>query len=274
MSDSEKPKSSWRERIKRIKHKLAALCVSIDRKLEPVKGRLEQCAFLDILGYAGRLTVLVAVIFYIWGCEDRRKAKHYQAWQVINSAQGKPGSGGRMDALQDLNGDDVSLAGVDISNATLRGINLEHANLREANFSGAHLYEANLSMTHLYKAKMSRVFLQEADLSGADLSHADLNRADLSHADLAGAVLYYANLSDTGLGNANLAGANLYGADITKITGWQSIKSIEFANIYGIKSPPEGFIEWALEHGAVSIEDEDEWKKLRREKEQEQTKEK
>jgi len=41
--------------------------------------------------------------------------------------------------------------------------------------------------------------------------------------------------------------------------GWQSIKSIRYANIYGVKSPPNGFEEWALEHGAVSIEDAAEW---------------
>ena len=253
MSDSEKPKS-WKEHKKIIMHKLAALCALIDRKFEPASGCLEQCAILDILGYAGRLTFLVAVIFYIWGCEDRRKEKHYQAWQVINSAQGKTGSGGRMDALQDLNGDDVSLAGVDISNATLRGINLEHANLRDANLSGAHLYEANLSRTHLYKAKLLGVYLYEADLSGADL--------------------YDTNLAEAELRLANLTGANLGRANLTNIKGWQQIKSIRNANIYGVKNPPDGFIEWAIEHSAVNIENREEWEKFISEKRLEQTKEK
>jgi hypothetical protein len=274
MSDSEKTKSSWWDCMKTIEHKWHAPIVSIEWVCWRISPFLRQLSFLEVLEYLSRLAILVAVIFYIWGCEDRQKAKHYQAWQVINSAQGKPGSGGRMDALQDLNRDDVSLAGVDISNATLRGINLEHANLREANFSRAHLYEANLSMAYLYFAKMSRVFLENADLSGADLSHADLNRAALSQADLSGAVLFYADLSDAGLVGANLAEANLYGADISKITGWQSIKSIRYANIYGVKSPPNGFEEWATEHGAISIEDPNDWKKLIREKMQEKTKEK
>jgi len=121
---------------------------------------------------------------------------------------------------------------------------------------------------------MSRVFLENADLSGADLSHADLNRAALSQADLSGAVLFYADLSDAGLVGANLAEANLYGADISKITGWQSIKSIRYANIYGVKSPPNGFEEWAEKHGAVSIENQQEWINLIRKEKQEQTKEK
>src|SRR5262245_55093196 len=41
-----------------------------------------------------------------------RKDTNYQAWQVINSAQGKGGSGGRVDALADLVRNDVSLAGI------------------------------------------------------------------------------------------------------------------------------------------------------------------
>lgn len=63
---------------------------------------LGRWAFLDVLGHTGRFAILVAVISYIWGIEGRQKERHYQAWQVINAAQGKPGSGGRIDALKDL----------------------------------------------------------------------------------------------------------------------------------------------------------------------------
>ena len=205
MSGSEKPRSSWRKCRKTITHRWHVPFVFVEWICWRVSPFLEQLAFFKVLEYFGRLAVLIAVVFYFTESGSRQKAKHYQAWQVINLAQGKTGSGGRKDALQDLNGDDVSLAGVDISNATLRGINLEYANLREANFSGAHLYEANLSMTHLYYAKMSRVFLENADLSGANLSHADLNRAALSQADLSGADLSGADLSDAYLVGANIA---------------------------------------------------------------------
>jgi hypothetical protein len=33
---------------------------------------------------------------------------------------------------------------------------------------------------------------------------------------------------------------------------WRDIKSIQGANIYGVRNPPEGFIRWALENGARS----------------------
>ena len=53
--------------------------------------------------------------------KDRIKQKHYQAWQVINSAQGKGGSSGRIDALEELHQDGVLLVGVDVSDAFLQG---------------------------------------------------------------------------------------------------------------------------------------------------------
>lgn len=53
--------------------------------------------------------------------ELARKAANYQAWQVVNTAQGKGGSGGRTDALEDLARNGVSLAGVRLDDAWLRG---------------------------------------------------------------------------------------------------------------------------------------------------------
>ena len=254
MSDSEKPKSSWQERRHSVKHKWSGPFVYFEWKCEQLSGLLEQWAFLDILGHAGRLTILVAVIFYFRGCEDRQKAKHYQAWQVINAAQGKPGSGGRIDALQDLNEDGVYLAGADISNAWLGGLNLENARLFTANFSGA--------------------MLLDAKLSGAILSFAILSEAELMRADLSGAYLSNANLSKANLSEANFFATNLSTADLTDIKGWRKIKSIKFANIHEVRNAPEGFIEWAKQNGAVNIVIYPEWKKLRDEKMQEQKKEK
>jgi hypothetical protein len=65
------------------------------------------------------------------------KQKHYQAWQVINSAQGKGGSGGRIDALEELHRDAVPLVGVDVSDAFLQGVDLNGANLLRGNFRAA-----------------------------------------------------------------------------------------------------------------------------------------
>ena len=120
--------------------------------------------FLAILKHAARLSVLVAVVVlliaYVDHREEQRKARHYQAWQVIDLAQGKPGSGGRIGALQDLAEDGVSLAGIDVSGAWLHQIRLTGADLDDANLTKADLTEANLEGAflqdaHLYQANLA-----------------------------------------------------------------------------------------------------------------------
>ena len=85
--------------------------------------------------------MLFAVVFYCADTGNRRKQKHYQAWQVINTAQGKGGNGGRIEALQELNADRVSLAGVDIAGAFLQGLQLRRANLVRAKMAAADFAE-------------------------------------------------------------------------------------------------------------------------------------
>ena len=159
-----------------------------------------------------------------------------------------------MDALKDLHREGISLAGVDISKAHLLELKLENAYLRDANFAGAILPRANLSGAELWSANLSGADLREANLTGAYIGEANLTEADLRDANLTGAALPRSNLRD--------------------IKNWQRIQSIELAIIYDVDNPPDGFIEWATEHGAVIIKDEEEWKRLLREKEQEKTKEK
>ena len=77
-------------------------------------------ALLEVLDYIGTLSILIAVIFYFAESDLRMKQRHYQAWQVINTAQGKGGSGGRIEALEELGQRRVPLVGVDVSDAFLQ----------------------------------------------------------------------------------------------------------------------------------------------------------
>src|SRR5215469_2319161 len=113
---------------------------------------LSRWSFLEVLDYLGSLSVLVAVIFYFSEAPDRLKQKHYQAWQVINTAQGKGGSGGRVEALTELNNDGEPLVGVDISRAFLESIALPGASLRRADLSRADMMWSNLSRADLSDA--------------------------------------------------------------------------------------------------------------------------
>jgi uncharacterized protein YjbI with pentapeptide repeats len=206
--------------------------------------------FLEVLEYCGTLSILVGVIFYFAGTRDRREQRHYQAWQVINTAASKGGNGGRIDALQDLNADGIPLVAVDLSgDAFLRNISLPDADLTRANVSGSDMRGAILRGTDLEDATL--VF---TNLRGADLDRARLNDSDLSSADLSGA-----NLTGVDLSRVILDQADLRNADLSGIANWKDIKSIKLADIVNCRNAPNGFRDWALANGAVEYASDAEW---------------
>ncbi len=201
---------------------------------------LSRWSFLEVLEYLGSLSVLIGVIFYFSESGDRIMQRHYQAWQVINTAQGKGGSGGRIEALQELNADKVPLVGVDASAAFLQGIHLEHANLLRADLSAADLRGSALASAHLDYAN-----LHFANFRGSNLQRAVFSNANMSDTDLVGT-----NLDGAKLDGVDLSSADLRNADLQSIA-WQQIAAIKSANIAGIKNAPRGFREWALKNGAI-----------------------
>jgi Pentapeptide repeats (8 copies) len=201
---------------------------------------LSHWSFLEVLEYLSSFSVLVAVIFYFSASGARVKQRHYQAWQVINTAQGKGGSGGRIDALQELNKDKVPLVGVDVSSAFLQGLKLERANLLRSNFAAADVRGSDLQW-----ANFSDADLHAANFRGSNLRHASFEGADMSDADVVGADLAGCRFAVTDLSGADLRSANLDGVD------WSRIRDIKTANIAGVKNAPAGFVDWALKNGAV-----------------------
>jgi hypothetical protein len=155
-----------------------------------------------------------------------KKDSNYQAWQVINSAQGKGGSGGRPDALRDLAKNGISLAGVNLDGAWLENVDLRNASMQMASFEGANLLGAQLQGATLTGANFRNATLVTASLAGASLQGADFTGARLSAADLSEADLY------------NVKGLR----DCT----------LSYTNIEGVRRAPHGFREWALEQGAVN----------------------
>jgi len=204
---------------------------------------LSRWSFLEVLEYLGSLSVLVAVIFYFRESGDRVKQKHYQAWQVINTAQHMSGSGGRIDALAELNADGVPLVGVDVSSAFLQGVQLPKAKLGRANFASADARNSNLAGADLSYAALNGGNFRQSDLTGANLDSADLRDADFCGANLSEAVLTSAVLDGADLGNADLNGIQ-----------WQQIRSVKKTNVAGVKHAPNGFVAWALENGALQLQ--------------------
>ena len=201
---------------------------------------LSRWSFLEVLEYLGSLSILVGIIFYFSESGDRIKQRHYQAWQVINTAQGKGGSGGRIEALQELNADKVPLVGVDVSTAFLQGIHLENASLLRADLGSADLRGSSFQSADLTFAALRSANFRGSNLQNANLSSANLSDTDLVGANLTGAKLDFADLSSADLRNANLLGI-----------GWQRIANIKDANIAAVANAPAGFREWALKNGAV-----------------------
>jgi hypothetical protein len=215
--------------------------IAIEWVWEWVAYALSNWTFLEVLDYLETLSVLIAVIFYFSESGDRVKLRHYQAWQVVNTSQGKGGSGGRIDALQELNHDRVPLVGVDVSGAFLQSIRLNRAKLVRATFSAADVREGQFQNADFTDAELRSANFRGADLSGAILQRTDWQESDLSGADLSGAELDGANLAD----------ADLTGAELRDVH-WQRIANIRNANIGGIKDAPSGFVDWAIQHGARS----------------------
>jgi hypothetical protein len=232
--------AAWAQRRQGTKHTWVVPFIAVEWLWEWVAYLLSNWTFLEVLDYLETFSVLIAVIFYFSESGDRVKQRHYQAWQVVNTSQGKGGSGGRIDALQELNADHVPLVGVDVSGAFLQGVRLDKARLLRANFSEADVRDGR--------------FLA-ADFSNANLRSANLRRGNLEHVSFQGAVLDGSNLTGASLTGADLTDASLADVDLTNADlrdiRWEHLAGVKNANIFGVKNAPQGFVEWALKHGAL-----------------------
>lgn len=248
----EKPEP-WSTQRQRVKHSWAVPFLAIEFCWEWLAYLLSNWMFLEVLDYVGRFSILIAVIFYFYESPDRIKQKHYQAWQVINTAQGKGGSGGRIEALEELNRDGVSLVGVNVSGAFLQGISMPHAHLLRSDFSAADIRNSNFEA-----ANFSDSILTSANFRNSHFRQASFARAQIDDADFFGSDLGGADFSGAVLNNADLRNCDLNGIH------WQQIQSVRLANIYGVQNAPEGFVDWAKARGAVSIESDEQWAALQR----------
>src|SRR5258708_1174170 len=192
----------WSEARRNVKHKWALPFAALEWCLEWLAYRLANWKFLHVVNYLRSFGIIVAVAFYFSESGDRLKQKHYQAWQVINTAQGKGGNGGRLDALQELNEDHVPLVGVDVSGAFLQGLHLEKADLARAKLNSGGVRNAILpaidfSDANLRSANFRDTNCPSASFRGATLHHPDFSRADLSNPDFSGTTMANTDLHNT-----------------------------------------------------------------------------
>src|ERR1019366_8807440 len=168
----------WQTQRAALRHSWLVPLLAVEWVFEWLAYALRRWSFLEVLEYLGTISVLIAVIFYFSESGDRVKQRHYQAWQVINTAQGKGGSGGRIEALQELDEDGVPLVGVDASGAFLQGIHLPKASLVRADLHAVDARNSDFQAADLMGANLHSGNFRDSDLSGANLQNADLGEAD------------------------------------------------------------------------------------------------
>ncbi|MGF1492120.1 MAG: pentapeptide repeat-containing protein [Microcoleaceae cyanobacterium] len=215
-----------------------------------------------ILGTFESISIVTALVVYV---RRGKKQSHYEAWQVIDSAQGLKISHARIKALEDLAKDGIGFKGLalpeanleqivlvdaDFTEADLRGARLQEANMQGSKFEltqleGASLWRANLQeafflLTQLQRVNLCSANLQNADLQGVNLLESNLQKANIQGAYILGNLqsvdFQEANLKGTTLQgaylkNANFKGANLRGANLKEAY----LEGVNFqdANLYG-----------------------------------------
>ena len=237
--------SNSTQRKRRLLRNLSAWwkTTSVEKFLEDIAFLLKNAAILDLVNLAASLIIILGLVSWWTGRQERWENEIFSTWGVIKRATGDQ-SGVAKVAMERLNTNNFSLQGLDFSysnlkgaylkgayleQANLKGANLKRANLKEANLKGANLEEAylsraNLEGTDLERVNLSRTYLEGAyleeanlegvSLEGANLEEADLRKANLRRANLKRAKLWRANLRQSYLLGANLERADLWGADL------------------------------------------------------------
>jgi hypothetical protein len=200
----------------------------------------------------------------------QQQAAQYQAWNVLSAAQGKGGSGGRIQALEYLNSLGVVLYGADLSHAYLGEVKLPKASLGRANLDSAVLEGADLRHANMAAATARGAVFRYANLDSANLDFADLRGAYLSYSsgdavsfmmtNLQGAQMYNAGI----LSNADFGGADLRYALLGTPSGiweqWRHVDNLMLANVYGVRGVPNAFVRWAVDTmGAVAVPSDSAW---------------
>ncbi len=182
---------------------------------------------------------IMALCLFLLETPDRTKQAQYEAWQVVDAAHGLKTSYARIQALQDLNEDQVSMKGLyaadaDLRNIDLKGADLSNADLSGANLRGANLINANLSNANLTDVDFSNANLANARLSSSNLANANFVETNLSNVDFVGAIItdtnfVRANLERAYFGDNSFLKTNLKDADIkkTKFFGVENLSSAQ-----------------------------------------------
>jgi uncharacterized protein YjbI with pentapeptide repeats len=172
------------------------------------------------------------------------RTTHYAAWALIATAAGKSGELGRINALENLNRDGVSLDGIDLSKAVLPGIKLPGVSLRFATFDHTQLSDAKFACDP-FKASISR--LLNIDTCTADFYGVTFKQAELANVDLGHSSLDRVNFISSNLYNPNMRMAHLKYVDFRNLViAWRfprrqiGVRKVHRLPDYGVYSWDDG----------------------------------
>jgi len=157
-----------------------------------------------VLEYAGKLTVLVALITWIAEIPERKKTEVRTAWSIVNAK-----GGGRKESLEYLVTNKVDLKGLYAAGGYFSGMQLQGKDLRGSDLSGANFEDAKLG---------------GANLQGSILSDVNFKNADLAKTDFRGAQF---SPKPSNFEKANLDAADFRGATIGDAAGYRAIATAE-----------------------------------------------
>jgi hypothetical protein len=241
---------------------------------------LSKRAFLKVLEYLGKLTLLVSLILWIHpgyqqrkeAADNSKKSRHYVAWQTINSAVGKPGNAGRNDALEDLSRDSVPLTGISLTGgAVIIGpLNLSKSRMERADFSGGYYENVNFSRAELTLSKWDDTICERCDFRGASLwgvtfKHSSFVLCDFGYAGEgknqrpSDFIMQFAGNQMSEFRICNFVGADsplgiwqnvsFFNCNLAFATLWQPAigtnSSLFCCNLYGATTSSPEFIKWA-----------------------------
>lgn len=147
-------------------------------------------------------------------------------------------SGGALLALNHLASSD------NIGDLNFEGSILDKVTLSKSTSDGIILQSANLTYCSMTGSILRGIFFNESSFDYSDLSHADLSSSEIALTSFEFADLSYCNLKN--------------------IIGYNNIKTMAGANVFGIKNPPNKFLEIATSLGAVTMSN-DEWNSFKAE---------
>jgi Pentapeptide repeats (9 copies) len=181
----------------------------------------------------------------------REKEKYLQAWQVINLA--KEGTGGRIEALEYLNGNmrlwsfltpshffrakcikhKTCLVGINIKGANLSGINLEEANFESSNISYTSFRRAKMKNAKFQDNELEADVEADGGMNNVVFAYADLTKVDFTRLEMKSVKFRQSNLTDAKFNLATLdkisfEGSNLKNADFSQSKGKMKISEKDF----------------------------------------------